>query len=57
MHSNNDYREAVRVARLIGVEDQRVYSVFGQFLPSVADPTVFVCSVTRGGGLVCVDKP
>lgn len=38
------------------IADQGMYSVFGQFPPSGADPTVFICTFTADGKLVGVDK-
>jgi hypothetical protein len=38
------------------IEDQGMYSVFGQFPPSGANPTVFICTFTADGELVGVDK-
>lgn len=37
------------------ISDQRMYSVFGQYPPSGADPTVFICTFTQDGELVGVD--
>lgn len=38
------------------VKDQGMYSVFGQFPPSGADPTVFICTFSADGKFVGVDK-
>jgi hypothetical protein len=38
------------------IEDQGMYSVFGQFPPSGANPTVFICTFSADGKLVGVDK-
>jgi len=37
-------------------EDHGMYSVFGQFPPSGADPTVCICTFSSEGKLVGVDK-
>jgi hypothetical protein len=38
------------------IEDQGMYSVFGQYPPSGADPTIFICTFSSDGKLVGVDK-
>lgn len=38
------------------IEDQGMYSVFGQYPPSGADPTVFICTFSGDGKFVAVDK-
>ena len=38
------------------IKDKGMYSVFGQFPPSGANPTVFICTFTAEGKLVGVDK-
>jgi hypothetical protein len=38
------------------IEDQGMYSVFGQFPPGGAEPTVFICTFSSDGKLVGVDK-
>jgi hypothetical protein len=38
------------------IQDQGMYSVFGQYPPSGADPTVFICTFSSDGNLVGVDK-
>jgi len=38
------------------IKDQGMYSVFGQFPPSGADPTVFICTYSAEGKFVGVDK-
>lgn len=38
------------------IEDQGMYSVFGQYPPSGADPTVFICTFSGDGKFVSVDK-
>lgn len=38
------------------IKDQGMYSVFGQFPPSGADPTIFICTYSAEGKLVGVDK-
>ena len=37
-------------------KDQGMYSVFGQFPPSGADPTIFICTFTADGIFVGIDK-
>ncbi len=37
-------------------KDQGMYTVYGQYPPSGADPTVFICTFTADGKLVGVDK-
>lgn len=38
------------------IKEQGMYSVFGQFPPSGADPTIFICTFSAEGKLVGVDK-
>ena len=38
------------------IKDQGMYSVFGQYPPSGADPTVFICTFSADGKFVGVDK-
>jgi hypothetical protein len=38
------------------VKDQGMYSVFGQFPASGADPTKFICTFSAEGKLVGVDQ-
>jgi hypothetical protein len=38
------------------IKDHGMYSVFGHFPPSGADPTVFICTFSAEGKLVGVDK-
>jgi hypothetical protein len=38
------------------IEDHGMYSVFGQYPPSGADPTVFICTFSGDGKFVAVDK-
>jgi hypothetical protein len=38
------------------IKDHGMYSVFGQFPPSGADPTVFICTFSAEGKFVGVDK-
>lgn len=38
------------------IKDQGMYSVFGQYPPSGANPKVFICTFTGGGKFVGVDR-
>jgi hypothetical protein len=56
MHSKNDYREILRVARLIAIGDHGMFSVFSQLPTAGAGPAVFIRSVAREAGLAGVDE-
>lgn len=45
-----------RISMQEAFEDQGMYSVYGQYPPSGADPTVFICTFSAEGKLVGVDK-
>lgn len=50
------HQRPMNISTQPAIEDQGMYSVFGQFPPSGADPTIFICTFNADGQLVGVDK-